>query len=129
MSDFHTDKAHLLVVDDESANLQLLRTILAEDYRLSFARSADEALELVEREAPGLILLDVVMPQNSGYYACRKLKANPATAGIPVIFVSSLTNAADQSTGFALGAVAYLTKPIVPALVRQKVRDHLKQHA
>jgi putative two-component system response regulator len=129
MSDVPTGKAHILLVDDEPANLQLLRSILSEEYRLSFGRSADEALELVAQEAPDLILLDVVMPQRSGYYVCRQLKANPATAAIPVIFVSSLTNAADQSNGFAMGAVGYVTKPINPALVRAQVREHLKQRA
>ncbi|MDF3031651.1 MAG: two-component system response regulator [Moraxellaceae bacterium] len=129
MNGFHTDKPHVLLVDDEPANLQLLRTILSEEYRLSFARSADEALELVAQEAPDLILLDVVMPQRSGYYVCRQLKANPATSAIPVIFVSALTEAADQRTGFSMGAVGYLTKPINPALVREQVRDHLRQHA
>lgn len=129
MSDVLPEKIHILLVDDEPANLQLLRAILSEEYRLSFARSADEALELVAREVPDLILLDVVMPQKSGYYVCRQLKANRATVAIPVIFVSALTNPLDQSTGFALGAVAYLTKPIVPALVLEQVRANLKQPA
>lgn len=129
MSDVYTDKARILLVDDEPANLQLLRSILADEYRLSFARSADEALEQVAREVPDLILLDVVMPHLSGYYVCRQLKANPATSGIPVIFVSALTNVLDQSTGLAMGAVGYLTKPVIPALVREQVRAHLKQPA
>lgn len=129
MNDVHTDKARILLVDDEPANLQVLRAILADEYRLSFARNADEALELAAREIPDLILLDVVMPHLSGYYVCRQLKANPVTSGIPVIFVSALTNEVDQSTGFAMGAAAYLTKPVIPALVREQVRAHLKQHA
>lgn len=129
MSDTPTDKAHILLVDDEPANLQLLRSILSDDFRLSFARSADEALELVAKEAPDMILLDVVMPERSGYYVCRQLKANPATAAIPIIFVSALTKAADQSTGLALGAVGYVTKPVIPDLVREKVRTHLRQQA
>lgn len=129
MSDIHTDKAHILLVDDEPTNLQLLRSILSEEYRLSFAGSADEALNLVAQEAPDLILLDVVMPERSGYYVCRQLKATPATSTIPVIFVSALTNEADQSTGFAVGAVGYVTKPVTPTLVREQVRTHLKQHA
>lgn len=129
MSDFHTGKAHILLVDDEPSNLQLLRTILADEYRLSFARSADEALELVAQETPHLILLDVVMPVRSGYYVCRQLKANPATSAIPVIFVSSLTNAADQNIGLSMGAVDYLTKPVEAARARERVRAHLKLHA
>jgi putative two-component system response regulator len=129
MSDLHTGKAHILLVDDEPINLQVLHTILSDQYQLSFARSADEALALVAQEAPDLILLDVVMPQQSGYYVCRQLKANPVTSAIPIIFVSALTNVADQSTGFAMGAAGYLTKPINPDLVREHVRTHLKQHA
>jgi putative two-component system response regulator len=129
LSNFHTDKPRILLVDDEPTNLQVLRAILSETYRLSYALSAAEALKQVEQEAPDLILLDVVMPQQSGFYVCRQLKANPSTSAIPIIFVSSLTAKSDQSAGLAIGAVGYLTKPVIPDLVREQVRAHLKQHA
>ncbi len=115
----------LLLVDDEPTNLQVLRQILQDDYRLLFARDGDKALELAERERPGLILLDVMMPEVTGHEVCERLKAVPATAGIPVIFVTALSDVEDEAKGFELGAVDYITKPVSPAIVRARVRTHL----
>jgi len=91
--------AHLpliLAVDDEASNLQLLRQILQDQYRLLFAKDGARALELARQEHPDLILLDVMMPGMTGHEACRMLKADPATAGIPVIFVTALTDADER---------------------------------
>ena len=118
-------RPQLLVVDDEPANLQVLRHILQEDYRLLFAKDGAKALELAAREKPELILLDVMMPGMTGYEVCAQLKATPATSTIPVIFVTALADVEDEAQGFAVGAVDYITKPVSPAIVKARVRTHL----
>jgi putative two-component system response regulator len=115
----------ILAVDDEASNLQLLRQILQDHYRLRFAKDGPRALELVREEAPDLILLDVMMPGMSGYEVCAALKADPRTAAIPVIFVTALTDTDDELEGFEAGAVDYITKPVSPPIVRARVRTHL----
>jgi putative two-component system response regulator len=118
-------RPQLLVVDDEPANLQVLRHILQEDYRLLFAKDGAKALELAAREKPELILLDVMMPGMTGYEVCAQLKATPATSTIPVIFVTALADVEDEAQGFVVGAVDYITKPVSPAIVKARVRTHL----
>lgn len=120
-----SERARILVVDDEPAYLKVIREVLANDYRLSFAKSGELALQLIENEPPKLILLDLMMPDMSGFEVCKVLKANPKTAHIPVIFVTALSHEQDESEGFALGAVDYITKPISPAIVRARVKNHL----
>lgn len=115
----------LLLVDDEPANLQVLRNILSDHYRLLFARDGERALELARQERPDLILLDVMMPGLSGYDVCEALKQHDSTAGIPVIFVTALAAAEDEARGFDLGAVDYITKPVSAPIVRARVKNHL----
>jgi putative two-component system response regulator len=115
----------ILAVDDEASNLQLLRQILQDEFRLRFAKDGARALELTQAERPDLILLDVMMPGMSGYEVCAALKADPATAAIPVIFVSALSETDDELEGFNAGAVDYITKPVSPPIVRARVRTHL----
>jgi len=115
----------LLLVDDEATNLQVLRHILQDDYRLLFAKDGAKALEMVERERPNLILLDVMMPGMTGYEVCQALKTQPELEAIPVIFVTALADVEDETRGFAVGAVDYITKPISPPIVRARVRTHL----
>lgn len=115
----------ILAVDDEANNLQLLRHILQEHYRLLFAKDGARALELARQEVPDLILLDVMMPGISGHEVCRALKADPVTRAIPVIFATALSDPEDEVAGFDAGAVDYITKPLSPAIVRARVRTHL----
>lgn len=115
----------LLLVDDEPTNLQLLRRTLGEQYRLLFAKNGQEALRLAGNETPDLILLDIMMPKMGGYQVCEALKADPVTRLIPVIFVTALSEAADEEHGFKLGAVDYITKPFNIAIVRARVATHL----
>ncbi len=119
------DKHTLLLVDDEPTNLRVLRTVLQEQYRLLFAKSGEEALQLVQKELPDLILLDVMMPGLTGFDVCARLKANPLTSAVPVIFVTALKDEMDETTGFDVGAVDYITKPLSPAVVRARVKTHL----
>lgn len=118
-------RAMILVVDDEPNNLKVLKQILQEDYRLSFAKSGPEALSLIQRERPSLILLDVMMPEVTGFDVCRSLKVDPSTRHIPVIFVTALQDEGDEAYGFGVGAVDYISKPVVPAIVRARVKTHL----
>ncbi|MFV3369259.1 HD domain-containing phosphohydrolase [Pseudomonas sp. NY15435] len=115
----------LLLVDDEATNLQVLRHILQDDYRLLFAKDGDKALELANRERPDLVLLDVMMPGMTGFEVCQRLKAEQATCTIPVIFVTALADVPDEARGFEVGAVDYITKPVSPPIVRARVRTHL----
>lgn len=115
----------ILLVDDESINLAILRQILEPDYHLMFALSGEEALEVIDRCLPSLILLDIQMPGIDGYQVCRTLKANPKTENIPVIFVTSLSELGNEKTGFAVGCVDYLIKPVSPDIVRARIRLHL----
>jgi putative two-component system response regulator len=119
------NQPQILVVDDEASNLQLLRHILQDHYRLLFAKDGPRALELAHSEQPQLILLDVMMPGMTGYETCAKLKADPVTASIPVIFVTALSDTDDEVIGFEAGAVDYITKPVSPPIVRARVRNHL----
>lgn len=119
------DKPTLLVVDDEPANLQVLKNILAGTYRLLFAKDGQRALALAATEEPDLILLDVMMPDQSGYDVCRELKLKESTRHIPVIFVTALTGENEEALGFELGAVDYIPKPVRPAIVRARVKTHL----
>ncbi len=124
----HYDKTitrTLLLVDDEPSNLYVLRQILQEDYRLLFARDGKKALELSREKQPDLILLDVMMPEMSGYEVCAALKQNSKTAKIPVIFISALSDTTDETKGFDVGAVDYITKPVNPSIVKARVATHL----
>lgn len=118
-------KPTLLLVDDEPVNLQVLKQILQDNYRLLFARDGEKALELARQQTPDLILLDIMMPGMTGYDVCCALKADSATGHIPVIFVTALDDDTDETRGFEAGCVDYITKPVSPAVVRARVRTHL----
>ena len=125
-----SEKKKVLIVDDERLNLTVLSNLLKSDYKTVVAKSGEQALERAGSEVPpDLILLDIMMPEMDGYEVCRRLKDNPATRDIPVIFVTALNDAQDETRGFELGAVDYLTKPISPAVVAARVRTHLELRA
>lgn len=115
----------LLIVDDEPVNLATLRQILAPEYALVFARNGIEALAAVAKHQPALILLDILMPDMDGYTLCRKIKSDPKTRDIPVIFVTSLAEVGEEAAGFEAGAVDYIHKPVSSPIVRARVQAHL----
>jgi putative two-component system response regulator len=115
----------ILAVDDEPSNLSLLRQILQDSYRMSFAKDGERAIALARLERPQLILLDVMMPGMTGHEVCRRLKADPALAATPVIFVTALVDPQDELAGFEAGAVDYIAKPFSPPIVRARIRTHL----
>lgn len=116
----------VLVVDDAPANIRILSHSLSDEFEIAFATSGSEALEAVEEALPDLILLDVAMPDLDGYKVCRRLKSDPRTQQIPVIFVTGKESEADEIQGLELGAVDYITKPFSPAIVKARVRTHIE---
>lgn len=119
----------ILVVDDTPENIDVLSGALRGAFRVRAALSGERALAIAEAEPrPDIILLDVMMPAMDGYEVLRRLKANPVTQTIPVIFVTALSEASDEQKGLELGAVDYITKPISPAIVLARVRTHLALH-
>jgi diguanylate cyclase (GGDEF)-like protein len=124
-----TDAAPLpriLIVDDEPANVHVLADALRGLYDLRFATDAVRALEVAQAQPVDLVLLDVVMPGMDGFELLRRLKAEPRTQHVPVIFVTAMDETGDEERGLNLGAVDYLTKPIRPAIVRARVRTHVQ---
>ncbi|MGI1945656.1 HD domain-containing phosphohydrolase [Shewanella glacialipiscicola] len=119
------DKATVLIVDDTPENIDILVGILSDDYKIKVAIDGPRALALVAKSRPDLILLDVMMPGMNGYEVCKLLKQDPLTSHIPVIFVTALSEVADETQGFALGAVDYITKPVSAAVVKARVKTYL----
>lgn len=116
----------ILIVDDMPSNIEILNQVLGGEYDILFATGGREALEIAANEVPDLILLDVMMPNMDGYQVCKKLKADPRTQRIPVIFITAMDQDEDEARGLNLGAIDYLTKPIRPAIVKARVRNHLQ---
>ena len=117
----------LLIVDDAPANIEILKASLARDYEILATADSRDGLDLALLQRPDLILLDVMMPEMDGYEVCSHLKADPRTRDIPVIFVSGRTEEEDEARGLEVGAIDYIGKPIVPAIVRARVRNHLER--
>ncbi|WP_317204739.1 two-component system response regulator [Janthinobacterium sp.] len=116
----------ILVVDDTPDNIDLLCAVLENDYRTKIAVNGERALKIANGQArPDLILLDIMMPGMSGYEVCQALKANPATRDIPVIFVTAMSEVADEQLGLSLGAVDYITKPISAPIVLARIKTQL----
>ena len=124
MHDF--TKCTVLVVDDTETTLDILVETLGDDYDVSVSRDGEDALEIIRSEPPDLILLDIMMPGMDGYEVCRQVKASAITANIPIIFVTAKSDVADETMGFDVGAVDYITKPISPSIVRARVKTHLE---
>ncbi len=119
------DKATILVVDDTPENIDILVGILSSDYKIRVAIDGPKALALAQKSTPDIILLDVMMPGMNGYEVCERLKQDPLTCHIPVIFVTALAETADETQGFSLGAVDYITKPVSAPVVQARVKTHL----
>lgn len=119
------DKAVILVVDDQTTVVRVMGRMLSESYIVHVATSGERALEIAEEKVPDIILLDMVMPQMSGIDVCIRLKQNPVTQHIPVIFVTSMDDHHNEARGFKAGAVDYITKPPSPEIVHARVAVHL----
>jgi len=124
------DSTLILVVDDSPDSLELISSELMKYYEVHVATDGVRCLELARRvRRPDLILLDVMMPGMDGYEVCRRLKANPDTADIPLLFLSGRTAAEDERIGLEIGAEDYLAKPVNPAVMLARVRAHLRLKA
>lgn len=120
-------KPLILIVDDTPTNIQILAENLIKDYRVKVAASGENALRIVaQQELPDLILLDVMMPDIDGYEVCRRLKNNPQTSSIPIIFVTALSEVANEEFGLNLGAMDYITKPFYLPVVKARIRNHIR---
>ncbi len=121
------EESRILLVDDEPHNLELLVEALEQQYDVQVAINGERALKLaLEEPHPDLILLDVVMPGMDGYEVCRRLKANPITLRIPIIFITAKNTPEEEQNGLDLGATDYIIKPFHIPVVQARVRNHLK---
>jgi diguanylate cyclase (GGDEF)-like protein len=116
----------IMVADDDRINTLIISNALKGEFEVVAAGTGIEVLDRVAAGDIDLVLLDVVMPGLDGFDVCRRLKSDPATATVPVIFVTSLEESADETKGFAVGAVDYIMKPIRPSIVRARVRTHVE---
>lgn len=121
-----SDLQTVLIVDDTPADIMMLANALQEDYRILIATKGQDALRIARSDTPpDLILLDILMPDIDGFQICKKLKANPETMSIPVVFVTSLHSYDDQEKGLNLGAVDYITKPFHFPVFKARLRNHM----
>lgn len=116
----------ILIVDDEIINIEIMSAALEDAYEICFATSGAQALQIAHEILPDLILLDVIMPHMHGFDVCAALKSDPLLADIPVIFITGLGEATDEVHGLSLGAIDYVTKPIRPAILRSRVKNHIE---
>src|ERR1700751_4289263 len=115
-----------LIVDDTHLNIGVISGALKDSYKTKVATNGQKALALASADdKPDLILLDIMMPGMDGYEVCSRLKSDPATREIPVIFLTGQTSAEDETRGFEVGAVDYVHKPFSPAVVNARVRSHI----
>lgn len=119
-------KEKVLIIDDSNFNIKILSDILDTDYDVIIADSGIKGLDLIYKELPSLILLDVIMPEMDGYEVCKKIKEDPLIKDIPVIFVTSLVEMDNEEKGLKLGAIDYITKPFNAPIVKIRVKNQLE---
>ncbi len=123
------NKATILIVDDTIENIDLLKNILEEDYNIKAAVNGEQALKIIEKNNKiDMILLDIMMPGIDGYEVCERIKKNPATEHIPIIFITAMSDYVDEKKGLAIGAVDYIIKPINPSITLARIQTHLKNY-
>ncbi|UKJ73657.1 diguanylate cyclase [Azospirillum brasilense] len=118
-------RSKILVVDDIPSNVHVLSRILKDEHDIYFATDGAKALELAQSRLPDLVLLDIMMPGMDGYEVCSRLKSDPITRDIPVIFISAKSEVEDETYGLEVGAIDFISKPISPPIVKARVRNHL----
>ena len=120
------DRPVLLIVDDEPANIRILSRVLMDMCEIAAATNGAEALETATANPPDIILLDIMLPGMDGHEVCRRLKADPATRNVPVIFLTGKEGEADELAGLRMGAVDYIIKPFSTAIVKARVKTQLE---
>lgn len=122
---WNANQPKILIVDDEPTNIMLLGEILC-DYAIIVSLNGSQALEIAQsKNPPDLILLDIIMPDMNGYEVCEKLKSEPRTKDIPVIFILAANDETDETDGLKLGAIDYITKPFSNAIITTRIKNHL----
>ncbi|QEP42632.1 response regulator [Ectothiorhodospiraceae bacterium BW-2] len=116
----------ILIVDDAEENLEIIEALLEDDYTILKAKSGYHAIDIAKEYRPDLILLDVMMPNMDGYQTCRRLKDDPSTWDIAVVFLTSLHDGDNEEIGLKLGAIDYLHKPFRPAIFLQRIANHIR---
>jgi len=120
------DRPRILVVDDERVNINILNALLKADYKIMAATTGEQALKAALSGQPDLILLDVLLPGMDGHEICRKLKSDPDTRSIPIIFITAMDDAESETMAFTLGAVDFIPKPFNNAVVKARVGAHMR---
>ena len=121
-----TDNKKILIIDDEKMNIMALANFLKPQYQIIVAIDGVSGLEAAEKHMPDIILLDIVMPNMSGFDVIEKLKESDVTKNIPVIFVSGLNSSADEAKGLEFGAVDYIIKPFNRTIAKARIKMHLQ---
>lgn len=117
----------VLIVDDTKTNVDVLVQALKADYKIGVSLDGRGALEFAKKRHPDLILLDIVMPRMDGFEVCRKLKSDPETRDIPVIFISAMDQPGQEKKCFKCGGADYITKPFVSREIKKKIAQHLNR--
>lgn len=120
-----TIQSTVLIVDDAPSNIRVMAASLQDRYQIKTALSGNQCIEFAVKYRPDVILLDIEMPDISGYDVCKKLKSMDETSDIPIIFVTGRDNAEDEEIGLRIGAVDYITKPIRPIILSARVDTHV----
>lgn len=121
------DRPTVLVIDDSPSNIEVLKNILIDKYRVKVAISGPAGIKIAFKDPPpDMILVDIIMPEMDGYEVCREIKANPAASRIPVLFVTGTANEDEVMKGLALGAEGFIMKPLDGDIVLELVAKHLK---
>jgi diguanylate cyclase (GGDEF)-like protein len=121
-----SERHKILIIDDTPANIQLLNEFLQQDYAVFFSTNGPDGIRIARQELPDLILLDIMMPEMSGYEVCAKIKDDPLTRQIPVIFITAMNAEEDEAKGLDAGAIDYITKPVSAPIVKARVKNHLE---
>ena len=119
-------KPTILCVDDTPTNLMLLNKLLAEHYQVRLVNSGHKALEFFRQQTADLVLLDVMMPEMDGYEVCRRLREQPSTRNLPILFITAKNTAEDEQDALSAGANDFITKPINPKVLLARIANHLK---
>ncbi len=118
-------KQRILIVDDTTENIETLATLLKKEYMIIVAKNGEKAIQMTHKNKPDLILLDIMMSGIDGYEVCQRLKADPLTKMIPIIFITALSESMDEAKAFGIGAIDYITKPFIPEIVKARVSTQL----
>lgn len=119
-------KLTVLVIDDTPTNIDVVKGVLSDTYFVQAAINGKTGLNIIRKKKPDLILLDIMMPEMDGYEVCRTIQDDPEINDIPIIFLTAKSAVEDEAKGLALGAVDYITKPLSPAILKERVKNHLE---